>query len=105
MRPTLVLVTFALIAASCSGSNEPAAAPTPAAAPGTTASSDVGSTSSSVVQPTTEASGSQVPISAAATPSFDGPPAPDFELALSDGSTFRLSDEENPVYIVFWAEW
>lgn len=29
----------------------------------------------------------------------------DFELALSDGSTFRLSDEEKPVYLVFWAEW
>ena len=38
-----------------------------------------------------------------ASPSFDGPPAPDFELALSDGSTFALSAEQKPVYIVFWA--
>ncbi|MDJ0498870.1 MAG: hypothetical protein QNJ89_13635, partial [Acidimicrobiia bacterium] len=41
----------------------------------------------------------------ASEPSVDGPPAPAFELALSDGSTFRLSDEEKPVYMVFWAEW
>ena len=42
---------------------------------------------------------------ATAGPSFDGPPAPDFEMALSDGSTFSLSDEQKPVYLVFWAEW
>ncbi|MDX2344610.1 MAG: hypothetical protein QNL12_13190 [Acidimicrobiia bacterium] len=36
-----------------------------------------------------------------ASSSFDGPPAPDFELALSDGSTFALSAEQKPVYIVF----
>jgi hypothetical protein len=31
--------------------------------------------------------------------------APDFTLALGDGGTFRLSEEKNPVYMVFWAEW
>ena len=40
---------------------------------------------------------------AGATP--DGPPAPDFELVLGDGSTFSLSAAEKPVYMVFWAEW
>ncbi len=35
----------------------------------------------------------------------NGPAAPDFELTLGDGSTFRLSDEQKPVYLVFWAEW
>ena len=31
--------------------------------------------------------------------------APDFELALADGGTFRLSAESRPVYLIFWAEW
>ena len=35
----------------------------------------------------------------------DGPPAPDFALALDDGRGFILSDESKPVYMVFWAEW
>jgi cytochrome oxidase Cu insertion factor (SCO1/SenC/PrrC family) len=35
----------------------------------------------------------------------DEPKPIDFELALADGSTFRLGDEEKPVYLVFWAEW
>ena len=41
----------------------------------------------------------------AAEPSFDGPPAPDFEFALADGTNFVLSAEQKPVYMVFWAEW
>jgi hypothetical protein len=35
----------------------------------------------------------------------DGPPAPDFSLALADGTDFTLSAEQKPVYMVFWAEW
>lgn len=31
--------------------------------------------------------------------------APDFTLALADGGVFRLSDEQRPVYMIFWAEW
>ena len=31
--------------------------------------------------------------------------APDFTLALADGSTFVLSEEARPVFMVFWAEW
>jgi hypothetical protein len=32
-------------------------------------------------------------------------PAIDFALLLADGTTFTLSDEQKPVYLVFWAEW
>lgn len=35
-----------------------------------------------------------------------GDPAPDFELALLDGDTFRLSDHRGrPVILNFWATW
>jgi len=35
----------------------------------------------------------------------EGRRAPDFELQLGQGGVFALSDEQNPVYMVFWAEW
>ncbi len=31
--------------------------------------------------------------------------APDFSLAMGDGSTFTLAGENRPVYLLFWAEW
>lgn len=31
--------------------------------------------------------------------------ASDFSLRLGDGSTFTLSEETRPVFMVFWAEW
>ncbi|MFQ5555488.1 MAG: hypothetical protein ACE5GC_08995 [Acidimicrobiia bacterium] len=33
------------------------------------------------------------------------PAAPDFLMELADGSTFVLSRQDKPVYMVFWAEW
>jgi len=68
-------------------------------------------TTTSSGSPTTEAT---VPSSSTAgtttttetpLPPLDGPAAPDFSLQLSDGSTFLLSEESRPVYMVFWAEW
>jgi hypothetical protein len=42
----------------------------------------------------------------ASTTAADGATvAPDFSLALGDGSTFTLSEEARPVFMVFWAEW
>jgi hypothetical protein len=38
-------------------------------------------------------------------PQVEGPAAPDFTFAMADGSAFSLSDEQKPVYLVFWAEW
>ena len=35
----------------------------------------------------------------------DGPPAPDFTMALADGGTFTLSEQAMPVYMIFWADW
>jgi hypothetical protein len=31
--------------------------------------------------------------------------APDFTLALHGGGSYTLSDENRPVYLLFWAEW
>lgn len=31
--------------------------------------------------------------------------APDFTFTLHDGTEFRLSDQEEPVLVVFWADW
>lgn len=39
------------------------------------------------------------------TTSSDLPVAPEFTLELGTGGEYRLSDSENPVYLVFWAEW
>jgi len=38
-------------------------------------------------------------------PRPEGPPAPDFTMALASGETFTLSNEQKPVYMIFWAEW
>ena len=64
--------------------------------PATTQAPSSESTSAADLTTTTEA----------ATPVVvDGPPAPDFALALDDGRGFILSEEKKPVYMIFWAEW
>jgi hypothetical protein len=86
MRKLVSGVAIALIVASCGGSGEPAATSSP------TATSDGAATDATAGSQTTSAS-------------VDGPAAPDFDLVLGDGTTFSLSGEEKPVYMVFWAEW
>ncbi len=53
---------------------------------------------------TSEATEEDVPASTT-PPVPDGPPAPDFTLALADGRSFTLSEEAKPVFMIFWAEW
>jgi hypothetical protein len=108
MRNAALLAALALIAAACGGSADLAQTPSTVAttaAPVAQADSEqAASTTDAPVLDNAEQAGSPDPTSAP-SPSFDGPPAPDFELALGDGGTFRLSDEQKPVYVVFWAEW
>ena len=104
----MLVGAMALVAAACSGGEATETVPsssvatTEAASPGTTATqapaNDV--TTSFVATPETP----ETPETAPALPD-DAPPAPDFTLALDDGSEFVLSDEQKPVYVVFWAEW
>lgn len=39
------------------------------------------------------------------SPNPDRQLAPDFTLNLGSGSTFVMSEETRPVFMVFWAEW
>ena len=107
MRKASLVLGLVLVAAACGGSDEPAtptsAADVADAASGTEAPQGTSTTTTEAT--TGDTPGESTTSTADAGPSFDGPPAPDFELTLSDGSTFRLSDEQKPVYMVFWAEW
>jgi len=84
MRRSLVLIIFALAAASCGGN---------AVEMTSIASTPASTTTIAQVEATTT------------TAEAAGPAAPDFDLELADGSTFTLSAAEKPVYMVFWAEW
>jgi thiol-disulfide isomerase/thioredoxin len=75
-RLPLLVVLLALVAAACGGSSTPEA--------------------------TTTTGGGAAATTVAAT---TGPAAPDFTLDLADGTTFTLSGDDTPVYLVFWAEW
>jgi cytochrome oxidase Cu insertion factor (SCO1/SenC/PrrC family) len=75
-RFTVLIGALAIVAAACSSSS---AADTPSAASDGATEQRVGAA--------------------------DGPAAADFTLALGDGSTFTLSEEQKPVYLIFWAEW
>ena len=93
-----LLVALSLVAAAC-GAGEPAST---VGVP-TTATTQVASAAP-------EADAVAAPEAAAAVsdpgPSgVEGPVAPDFSLVLGDGTTFTLSEEAKPVYLVFWAEW
>lgn len=93
LLPRIALpAVLSLLAVACGGDATPdEAAPAPAAQVTTT-------TEDGTVPP-----GDTAPRETA--PAVEGPPAPDFTLALGDGGVFTLSEEQKPVYLVFWAEW
>ncbi len=96
LRGIVVPAALSLAAVACGGGAAPDE-PAPAAEITTTPAEDT-------VPPADPAP----PGTAAEEPpqtSVEGPPAPDFALALGDGGVFTLSEEQKPVYLVFWAEW
>ena len=107
MRKLFVTVVFALLVAACGGDAESTSSPTAAPQPEPVESAPSGSVDGTSAESSEAPSDTAPPTGSgeANEPSFDGPPAPDFELTLNDGSTFQLSGEQKPVYIVFWAEW
>ena len=93
-----VLLGLAILAAACGGgADAPVATTNPPATIGTT----VGATAS----PTTSAPSTTEAATPGATLPASAEEAPDFALALGTGGTFALSEEQKPVYLVFWAEW
>jgi uncharacterized membrane protein len=99
MRRVTGLVAVALVFGACSTptGTEPTAAETTAA----------GGVTTTGVSSTTAAPGTTVPGAVTTTSRVapEGDAAPDFTLALGEGGEFTLSDEQKPVYMVFWAEW
>jgi hypothetical protein len=100
MRRIAAVSALALFVSACSSTTSGSTTAGTAAETSTTA---VAAPSSS----TTVGTGTTVP---GVTPTTvrqrpDGDAAPDFTLALGEGGEFTLSDEQKPVYMVFWAEW
>ncbi len=95
MRRTAAALTLTLVVA-CGG--------TPTATTGeatTTSGTAPVSTATTVATPS-----SQTTVTTEAPPTTpQGDLAPDFSLQLGDGSTFVLSSEPKPLFMVFWAEW
>jgi hypothetical protein len=106
-RILLVLASFALVVAACSGSADGGSSDTSAAntAAGTVASSTIAQEPSSDTSEPTPSSTEAPTTSSEAKPPPEGPPARDFTLALEPSGEFVLSQEVKPVYMIFWAEW
>lgn len=102
-RISLVLAMLLMLAACSSGTSETTGGSTTTSA--ATASTEP---SSSVTEP--DGGAEETPTTSTSqaadpSPQVEGPVAPDFTFALADGSAFTLSEEQKPVYLVFWAEW
>lgn len=98
MRRVVSIIAVLLVAA-CSGAG-------PDATPGETSPTTGATVPDTAAPGTTPEEGpttSPAPIPTTVPPS--GPLAPDFSLSLGDGTTFVLSEEARPVFLVFWAEW
>ncbi|MCB1246038.1 MAG: hypothetical protein KDB69_02085 [Acidimicrobiia bacterium] len=96
---TMALVV-AILATACAGTSTATSAPA-----GTSAVPDTTTTSVTTdAQPPASSQPDDTTTTTEATRP-DGPPAPDFTMALESGGSFTLSEATDPVYMVFWAEW
>lgn len=96
MRRLPLSLAFVLMAVACGGAAE-------AVSGQASASTDVQQSSEATTPPATGAAPSSTDT--VTTPTNEGPPAPDFTLALGDGGSYTLSQGAKPVYMIFWAEW
>lgn len=104
--PIALALLFSLVLAACGGGqgagSDTVGSEAPSAATTLAPESSPTPEASQPSDQTTTAAGSEQQL---APSGVAGPSAPNFSLALDDGSTFVLSDAAKPVYIVFWAEW
>jgi len=106
MRFRLLIALFAVLAASCGGAADPVTSSAPTEAPVSTDGAGTVAGSSEAPVSTSGGQTTQAPTGDAPDrPATDGPAAPAINAILSDGASFSLADEANPVYLVFWAEW
>lgn len=105
MRKLVLLLAFVLAISACGGGSGDSAETTAAPQSSTAGEDTLAPTETPETTGDTTSGSEDVAEPGEQAPSFDGPPAPDFDLALADGSNFSLSAEQKPVYIVFWAEW
>lgn len=104
-----LLIGFALVVAACGGGAADTATSVerPSASGGSNAAttSAVPSTEPGTPPATEQTGETTQPAAERPAPDPNREIAPDFDLLLSDGSTFVLSEETRPVFMVFWAEW
>jgi len=116
-------LVFAMVAAACGAGDDPAGAGLDAGAQQDSVAQESSSESQNATTGTDESdgpddqtltepadpaddpAGSEQPADSEERPAIEGTPAPDFSLAMGDGSTFVMSEAAKPVYLVFWAEW
>lgn len=106
VRQMAIAAAFILAATACAGDGAQSTT-VPQSDPTTSQTSPATSAPSGGEEPSTTG-GEETSTTAGPAqppPHVEGPAAPDFTFALSDGSSFSLSDEQKPVYLVFWAEW
>ena len=98
------LLISLLFVAACGGAGTEDPTVTSQGDTTSTAGETTESTSVGTVDPS-EATSTTEPVEDTTTTTSDLPVAPDFSLELGTGGEFQLSDTDNPVYLVFWAEW
>jgi len=102
---SILLIGVFVLAACGSGVDESTATTSQGAEPATQTTEAAGSTAAVDSQPEATTVTSSDESQSDQGSGVTGEAAPDFTLALGDGSTFTLSETDKPVYLVFWAEW
>jgi len=98
MRRIALLVSLTMVAAACASGTQTGAVDGSVNSPTTTTP---GSADDAGAQGTTPVPSEPADL----LPRPEGPSAPDFTMVLASGESFTLSDEQKPVYMIFWAEW
>jgi len=94
------LACLALVVSACAGGASPVSPTGSQLDPAATTAGRTETPQQSETPATGDASAVERPA-----PDPGRPIAPDFSLELADGSSFRLSQETQPIFMVFWAEW